>query len=433
MANPINIATKGKGFSALYKRGTTITKRYSLTVSKMKKALDLFSRILKAYECGASFAITSVVLNRNSELIVKYLDQNIELVVHGYTHIDYSRLAPQEQLIHLHLAREIFSVAGIKATGFRSPYLRREPHLYNAIAATGFSYVSNQPIWWDVLNVSDLKPTAREKYERAIEFYSPWQAVRRPSLPQLRNSLVEIPVSLPDDEILIDRLGDEYHGVVEQVWTSIFSESHKRGELFTLQLHPERVKECQEGLSVILAKARELSSSVWVARLDEIANWWRDRTAATVNINEMKDNTFQVTVAGPPGTTLLARNIDVSEPTETWADGYRKVDRLTCRLQSEHRPFIGVSPSSSVDLRNFLRQQGYLVEVNDKRHLYSIYFDQLDFAPDDEYHLLNAIEKNTKPLVRLARWPYGTRSALSITGDIDALTLWDYGLRLFGK
>jgi hypothetical protein len=32
----------------------------------------------------------------------------------------------------------------------------------------------------------------------------------------------------------------------------------------------------------------------------------------------------------------------------------------------------------------------------------------------------------------LGRWPHNTGSALAITGDIDALTLWDYGLRYLG-
>jgi hypothetical protein len=32
----------------------------------------------------------------------------------------------------------------------------------------------------------------------------------------------------------------------------------------------------------------------------------------------------------------------------------------------------------------------------------------------------------------LGLWPAGARSALAVTGDIDALTLWDFGLRLLG-
>jgi hypothetical protein len=80
-----------------------------------------------------------------------------------------------------------------------------------------------------------------------------------------------------------------------------------------------------------------------------------------------------------------------------------------------------------------LRQQGYIVEVNHESHRYSCYFDQTEFAAKDERSLLAQIEGTDRPLVRLGRWPNGARSALAITGDIDALTLWDYGLRFFER
>ena len=47
--------------------------------------------------------------------------------------------------------------------------------------------------------------------------------------------------------------------------------------------------------------------------------------------------------------------------------------------------------------------------------------------------LLAQIEGGDFPLVRLGRWPNGARSALCVTGDIDALTIWDYGLRFLGR
>lgn len=81
---------------------------------------------------------------------------------------------------------------------------------------------------------------------------------------------------------------------------------------------------------------------------------------------------------------------------------------------------------------SFLRQQGYLVQISDDEEPYPLYFDRTDFAPTDERSLLAQVEKSAGPLVRLCRWPNGARSALCVTGDIDALVLWDYGLRLFG-
>jgi peptidoglycan/xylan/chitin deacetylase (PgdA/CDA1 family) len=430
--NFITLAARAKGPLALLKRTRNIAKRYGLTPEKMDQALHLFAQILKRFDCGASFALTTVVLKRNRDMILKYLDQNIEFVVHGYTHVDYPQLAPEQQLAHLRRAREAFAAAGVNAVGFRSPYLRREPHLYTAIETVGFSYVSNQPIIWDVLGTNVFTSSTYASYERAIAFYDPWPASEQPSLPQLYNQLVEIPVSLPDDEMLLDRLGGEPNVLIERAWRSILSKTYQRGELFTIQLHPERIAWCADGLSAMLAEARALSPSVWLARLDEIATWWRAHAATTVDVREPGDGALHLSVAGPPGTTILARGVEVLAPAKPWADDYQQVTATTCAVRAACRPFIGVSPVCPPTLISFLRQQGYIVEVNHDRRSYPIYLDRTDFARQDERPLLAQIEKSARPLIRLGRWPNGARSALSVTGDIDALTLWDYALRLFG-
>ena len=431
--NSIAFAARAKGPFALFKRACSITNRYGLTPAKMDQALHLFAQILSRFDCGASFPITAVAVKRNRDTIAKYLDQNIEFAVHGYTHIDYSQLAPEEQLAHLRRAREAFAAAGVKAVGFRSPYLYRETHLHAAIEAAGFSYTSNQPVMWDVLDAEDFALSTHAAYKRAIAFYDPWPASERPSLPRLCSQVVEIPVSLPDDEILLDRLGGETNGLVEKAWQRILSETCRLGELFTIQLHPERIALCADGFSAVLAEARTLTPSVWFARLDEIAAWWRARAGATVEITDADDGEIHLVVAGPSSTTVLARAVKVDAPTIPWADGYWQVKATTFTGHAPRRPFIGVSPRASPALVSFLRQQGYIVETSEESHRYSHYFDQTEFTTEHERPLLAQIEGTDRPLVRLGRWPNGARSALAITGDIDALTLWDYGLRLFGR
>ena len=58
----------------------------------------------------------------------------------------------------------------------------------------------------DVLDAGDFTEATRATYQKALTFYDPWHAAERPSLPWFDNGLVAIPVSLPDDEILLDRL-----------------------------------------------------------------------------------------------------------------------------------------------------------------------------------------------------------------------------------
>jgi peptidoglycan/xylan/chitin deacetylase (PgdA/CDA1 family) len=431
--NSITFAARAKGPLALLKRARCITHRYGLTPAKMDQALHLFAQTLSRFGCGASFPLTAVTLKRNSDTISKYLDQNIEFAVHGYTHIDYAQLSPEEQLAHLRRARETFAAAGVEAVGFRSPYLRCGSHLCAAIEAAGFSYVSNQPLMWDVLDADDFAPSTHASYQRAVDLYDPWPASGRLSLPQLRNQVVEIPVSLPDDEILLDRLGGETNGLVTKAWRRILSRSYQRGELFTIQLHPERIDRCADGLSALLAEACTLTPSVWIARLDEIAAWWRARAEARVEVTDTDDGGLHLVVSGPSGITVLTRAVKVDSPAAPWADGYRRAEGTTFTIHTSLRPFIGLSPATSPTLADFLREQGYIVEISEEKRRYSYYFDRAEFTAEQERPLLAQIEETGRPLVRLGRWPDGARSALAITGDIDALTLWDYSLRLFGR
>jgi hypothetical protein len=182
-----------------------------------------------------------------------------------------------------------------------------------------------------------------------------------------------------------------------------------------------------------LEEATSLSPAVWIARLDEIAAWWRARAGATVQITDASDGAFHVRVTGPKGTTVLARAADVDGPTAAWAGRYRRVLADTFTVHASHRPFLGVSPDTSPRLVDFLRQQGYILEIDPEGGRYAQYFDQAEFEPEQARPLLAQIERPDHPLLRLGRWPDGAHSALAVTGDIDALTLWDYGLRFFGR
>jgi hypothetical protein len=44
--------------------------------------------------------------------------------------------------------------------------------------------------------------------------------------------------------------------------------------------------------------------------------------------------------------------------------------------------------------------------------------------------LVDRIERLDAPLLRFGCWPDGSRAALSITGDIDSVTIQDFFLRI---
>jgi hypothetical protein len=190
---------------------------------------------------------------------------------------------------------------------------------------------------------------------------------------------------------------------------------------------------CEGGLSAVLTEARQLSPPVWLARLDEIAGWWRSRTETSFKIAELGGGAYHFVVSGANGTSVLIRAAETDVPTLPWADNYRQLEATTFTIHAPLRPLIGISPDASPKLINFLMQQGYLVEISNQRRRYSHYVDATQFSPGQERGLLAQIENGSGPLVRLGRWPNNARSALAVTGDIDALTLWDYSLRFVGN
>jgi peptidoglycan/xylan/chitin deacetylase (PgdA/CDA1 family) len=390
--------------------------------------LAQFARVLQQFDCSASFPITAVALKRNSRAIRTYQEQGIEFAVHGYVHVDHTELSFEEQVTHLAQAREVFDARGIRVHGFRCPYLRWDQNTLQALHQQGFSYDSSQALAWDVV---DGHTTAG--YQRVLDFYGARSAAEYPALPRLEDGLIRIPYCIPDDEAIVDRLALASFDREGTLWKAILQQTYELGELFTLGIHPERITLCQPALSATLVAARELAPTVWIARLDEIAAWWRQRSETTVALAQADAGRWQVTVDSPPGVTILARNVHVSAPTRPWADGYQRVDARSFTAQADRRPVVGVPPNSSTRLSSFLRQQGYLVEVANGDRLCSIRLDQTDLAEREERKLLARLEQEQGPLLRLGRWPDGARSALSITGDIDALTLWDYGLRFLGR
>jgi peptidoglycan/xylan/chitin deacetylase (PgdA/CDA1 family) len=425
---PIIVALQGKGPAALLKRIGSIGKRYGLTAAKMDNALSLMAGLLETYDCRATLPITSVALARNGPVIKKYQARGIEFAVHGYRHIDHSLLSLPEQDAQLGQAREIFQTEGIEFAGFRCPYLRWNPATLAALEQNQFLYDSSNSLFWEI---EERHKT--ERYYRALEFYGAAPAADYLALPALKpgSELVRIPYCLPDDESLVERLMWDSPEEMDQVWTRLFQQIHRQGELFTLGLHPERTGECATGLATTLQAVHALGEAVWPARLSEIATWWKARTASQVQLSPLPEKRFQLAVEGPAGVTLLLRNLATPSPTAPWFAGYRRALELPAILQCDRKPIIGLSPAAEPALTSFLQQQGYIIEVSPDAAAYSFYLDRRTISPAEQRALVQQIETAPFPLARLGRWPHGALSAFNVTGDIDALTLWDYTQRVW--
>ncbi len=428
MANTLAVALKGKGLLHLLRRALAIVQRYGLAPTRMDRTLSRFAEVLVASACGATFPLTAWTLSRRGGWVSKYQARGVEFAIHGYYHIDYSRLSLEQQISHFSRAQQMFDAHRLNYKGFRAPYLRYNADTLAALAYLHFSYDSSQAVAWDVVN--DFKVDA---YQRALEFYRAKPAATYVSVPRLigNSGLVQIPYSLPDDEALVERLKLIGTEALDTVWVEMVRHIHELGELFVLGLHPERIGPCASALRALLNRVSTLAPGIWIARLDEIADWWRRRAAATYQVSSQAEGRFQIAIAGPPGMTVLARDVVIEVPTEPWTRGYQRVPCHDFAFYAPRLPLIGVSPDTPESLVRFLQQQGYLLARSTEARLYTFYVDQKDFTADNERSILMKLEEGAGPLLRLARWPGGAQSALSITGDLDALTLWDYGLRFF--
>lgn len=423
---PVAIATRGKGALNLIQRAGAIGARYGLGPSRMERRLEAVLEAVRHFGCGATLPITAAAAERNPGVVARLAWEGIEFAVHGFYHVDHSELSGADQIRFLGKARGILQDQGVPAHGFRAPYLRWNNQTVEAVRANGFLYDTSPAMNWPI--EAHLETPA---YRRALEFYGATPADSRPVLPWVEDGLVRIPYCLPDDEAVVDRLHLNEEEIAE-TWMSMLHQTYKRGELFSLGIHPERIGPCYRGITEVLDAAHSARPAIWTARLEDIAEWWKQRDEAVVVVEDEGPGWIRIVVDGPPGVTLLARGFPVRDAI-AWGDGCYAVTGGRLSVDAHVRPFIGVHPSTPAWLQTTLRAQGYVVEVSEDARRYAHYVHRSSFSPSDGPLLVNDIERDHFPLVRLGRWPNGARSALCLTGDVDALTVWDYAFRFIGR
>jgi hypothetical protein len=127
------------------------------------------------------------------------------------------------------------------------------------------------------------------------------------------------------------------------------------------------------------------------------------------------------------------RGVEAAERTSAWAGTFRVLEGRTVRLHaSEKLPFLGVAADPADAVVAFLKEQGFVVETGPEAAGCATYLGSGDLRrARDHVQLLELIESAVTPMVRFWRWPSNARSALCVSGDLDALSLTDYAARLF--
>lgn len=413
-------------------RMMALLRRYGLSASRAKKrALDCVEALAR-HGCRPTFPTPGQVVDRNGAFCRELQRRGAELAVHGYHHLDFRALSADESRRQFADAAAAYQRNGIRFEGFRCPYLSYTERLNGTLSDGHFQYSSNKAIWWDVVvpeSGSGAGSGAKAVFQALSRFYQADSSRTHLAVPRLADHLVEIPVCLPDDLQLLDGLKLDERGL-RQAWIDVLRQTHHRGELFDLIFHPESFEQCGPALEAVLREARDLDPPVWITQLRDVNCWWREKSGFTVE-SVPDGRGLHLTFNCSARATVLVRHLDIREPTRPWDGSYRVLEGRTLQLNADERPFIGVSAEMPVELRRFLRDQGYIVETGSEASRCTTYLGPRELADvHNQVQLVELVETSSAPLVRFWRWPGRTRSALCVTGDLDALSLRDYFARV---
>jgi hypothetical protein len=411
-------------------RAFQILRRYGLSSKKMEAKLDQYVNILREHNIRPTFPITAEVLKRHSRVIEKYLNDGVEFAIHGFQHIDYSKLSEEEIFQHLGKSIDLFRQNNILFSGFRFPYLKFDKKCMDALSRFPIKWDSSHSVYWDVRGDLKAKNVKWQNYESMLNQYDYKNSSSHVSLPRIHGSLLEIPVSLPDDDLL-ERLGVKGNGLAKEIWGEILAQTYLRGELFALQLHPERIFLFGEALVSLIESSRQFSPRVWIARMSDIFKWWAEKKTFSVNLDEKGNGIYEVDAECSTQATILVKSNGFENGK--FYNGFDIVKERRFSIKSKTRPIIGIPENSPSELREFLKNEGFIYEINENKGQYSVYLNNFrDFSEKDELKALEIINRGESPLIRFWRWPFGYKSAVTITGDIDALTSADFLLSFSG-
>jgi peptidoglycan/xylan/chitin deacetylase (PgdA/CDA1 family) len=265
--------------ATLRRLGLQVT-RYGFRPAKLEKRIAEFIQIATR----VTLPITASLLEKHPSL----LQEGAEYAVHGFLHLNYSTMAPRRQRLHLQKALQILKRLRLPEVGFRAPYLKTNKETLRLLSQMGFLYDSSSTIHWNIL------PAARinKQYHLALQYYRPKDSRETQALPFWEEGILRIPVSLPDDEMLIDRLRIRDQEELFKIWSEILLQCQERNEIFVLLLHPERFHLADRALARLVDLAEK--TGMWIATLKEAAQLWKSR-AGTKRWPQDKGGAFCIT------------------------------------------------------------------------------------------------------------------------------------------
>jgi peptidoglycan/xylan/chitin deacetylase (PgdA/CDA1 family) len=419
-----------KGFVHSFERSAQILRRFFRGKSMFNRMITNLERDFGDQQAKITFCVTASLLNGNLRLFEKLRGMGHDIAAHGYVHTDMSRKTRKEQIEIIRRSYGTFYQHRIPISGFRCPYLSHNNDTLDIIKLSAFKWTSNRMVLWgDLVNHRRPFNGAMEKIGR---LYNIEDASQTLVLPRIDGNLIEIPISGPDDEMLFERLRVKNKKKMGNIWFKMLQETHERGELFHLLFHPERFRYIKDIMKEIISRSANLNPPVWIASLKEITDWWKEKEAFQWHQEEVRAGAWRTWVQVPRGATMLMK-ASVNGGKGFYRD-YEKIlpaeerDNTSSFIcTDEMKGTVSISPNSTREMENFLTGEGFIVERTTGPQNGSLFIDgNSNFTDQDKRSLLDTIDCSPFPVLRMWRWPNGTRSAITISADVDGVTLMDF-------
>lgn len=230
------------------------------TYNGLKNSLNL-----KNVERRCGVKSTWNILTRRYPLdlgILAQLAKDGEIGAHGTKH-DGKLLSLNKTRIvkRIEECRKILTkVTHVKVDGFRTPLLQHSHKIIEAASEANYLYTSTSPTW------EPKHPTTLQENGIGTTF------------PLIFNGIVEIPVTLPQDQQLLHILKKSPKECLES-WEKLRTYIKGLGGLCTLLIHPDYSFGNQENLEYYqkLIESFNRDPECWIATANEVAKWWKIR------------------------------------------------------------------------------------------------------------------------------------------------------------
>jgi peptidoglycan/xylan/chitin deacetylase (PgdA/CDA1 family) len=437
--NLVAFSLRTKGAHNFARRLWTVFARFGFSDARSRRTLLSILATVRKYGGNPTFFIPAVVLRRHPELINEIALCGAEIGTHGYIHNDYRALSSTSQHQQTQRALAVFREVALPCQGFRNPYLGWTEDAVHSFAELGFAYDSNEAIVHDVVDLQRLTPTLRAGYLKSLSLFQAILPSAYTLRPHFEGELVRIPTSIPDDEMLYDRLRITDQVALGDLWCEVMNRVYELCGIYTLNLHPERGVLCKPALERLLAYSQRQPLPIWLATLHEVETWWRERRAFRLSIEPLGEGSFHIEATCSPRAVVLARHLTSDRALTPWwgSEGVIPARRFT--VHAAVFPCVALSHRTSADVEHLLQEQGFPVVRAEPEAApgYALFLDipgglgaTRSAQIEKRSALVAEIEALQKPLLRFGVWPEGAHAALAITGDIDSITVQDFFLRI---